>query len=161
MNLPSIASIVRSDSLGVEDGLRQRKPSRLIRSWILEVGLGGAHTSHSPEALVIITHRLRPVRRHHIIILSRLPLNSCRNDIVVRSIAGVMPIINQSAPHRTRFPPVIYASLAFDANVRVVVETYSPMLDSEEVQVRLQEFLHLCCLYSMSSYRMRLLRRYS
>lgn len=77
-NLPSqtatTSSIVSSRvSLGVEDGLSQGKPLRLSLGRIGEVLLGGKHSSHSPETLIVVSERCCDVGGHVVLIGANLP----------------------------------------------------------------------------------------
>ena len=91
---PSIARAIWSDCLRVENCLCKSKPSRLIWSWILEVCFRRSHGSHAPKSLIVVTHRLRPIRGHHIIIRPSLPLYRSLRNIVVGRIASVVPVID-------------------------------------------------------------------
>jgi hypothetical protein len=154
-NSPSTAySLYRhSFGLGIEHCLCKRKPRRLIRRRILEIGLSSRHGSHSPESLIIVTHGLGPIRGHHIVVFSNLPLYSCFDNVVVRRIAGEMPIIDQGSPHCARFPPVIWTKLAIIVGARVPSSTYIHSADSAEGQVIHQGFHRSDFHGSMSSYR--------
>jgi hypothetical protein len=84
-NLPSTAYrfYCQPRSLGIKDSLGKRKPRWLARRRILEVGLSSSHGSHSPKSLIIVTHGLGPIRGHHIVVLSDLPLYPCLDNVVV------------------------------------------------------------------------------
>ena len=95
--------------LGIENGLGQCQPLRLIFWWIGEVLLGGLHRGHAPEALVIVAKGCRVVRGLVVLVRPHLVQHRLANDVVVRLVAGVVPVVYHSAPESTTFPPVVIA----------------------------------------------------
>lgn len=91
----------------VEDSLGEGQPLGLVLGWIREVVLGGSHGGHAPEALIIVSHGDGIVGGHEVLVGADLEEHSLLDEVVVRVVAGEEPVVNQSPPHGTAFPPVI------------------------------------------------------
>ena len=96
--------------LGIKDGLRKLQPLWFIGWRVREAIFSGCHGSHAPEALIVITQRCRNVAGHIILIFSDLELHRLHNFVIVSGITRPVPIIDQSPPHSTSFPPVVVTS---------------------------------------------------
>ena len=110
-NLPSQPAAARRSvptrGLVIKHGLRERQPLRLIRWRIGKSEFCGRHGSHAPEALVVISLVFCLIRRHEVLVGANLPQKGLRREIIVRVIAGVVPVVDQRAEKRSRFPPKV------------------------------------------------------
>lgn len=108
-NLPSQPTATRrlipAGSHLVEDCLGEGEPLWLVGIWVVEVGLGGEHGSHSPKALIVITFVFGLVDGHVVGVGADLELQGLGDDIVVRGVAGAGPVVYHGHHHAATFPP--------------------------------------------------------
>lgn len=119
VHLPAQAALARAAGLRrhaavhgrllVEDGLDQRKPLGVLLGGVRVAVLGGDHGGNSPEGLVIVTHRGRPVARVVVAVVARLEEHGLGNDVVEVLVARVVTVVDQRPPHGATLPPVVIA----------------------------------------------------
>lgn len=114
-NLPpqsSTARVIMSTRgrLGVENGLCEGKPARLVVGGVGKPVLGRQHGRHAPESLVIISQRERYVIGLVVFVVADLVQHGFYNDVVVTVVACERPVVDHGAPKRTALPPVVIAS---------------------------------------------------
>jgi hypothetical protein len=95
--------------LGVEDGLGEGQPLRLVVWGVGEVVLGGQHDRHAPEALVVVPERCRHVEGLVVFVGAGLVQHRLGYDLVVRVVARQLPVVDQGPEHGTGLPPVVVA----------------------------------------------------
>lgn len=109
--LPPQTSIARrpipSQLLAVPNALCQCQPLRLIRRRIRELVLRRCHDSKAPEGLIVIAFILRLVRWHIVRLRPNLEEQSLLDYVVVARIAGVVPVVYESAEHGACLPPIV------------------------------------------------------
>ena len=91
----------------VEDGLGQGEPLGLVGLGIDKSGFGSQHGRETPEGLIIVTHRSRPVSRHVVTIRTGLMDHGGQHHVVVRLVLRPGAVIEQSPPHGAALPPVV------------------------------------------------------
>lgn len=106
----TFASLVPTMSLRVEGTLGDSQPLRFVLGRIRKTSLGRHHGSEGPKCLVIIAFGFGLVRRHEVPGLTGLVQDGLRGGFVVRRVAGVSPVIDQSTKHRASFPPVVWVA---------------------------------------------------
>lgn len=70
----------------------------------------GERDSQGVTDLVVIAQRGGNIWWHVVFVRTHLEQHGLRNDIVVRGVAGVMPVVHHCAPQGTRLPPVVVTS---------------------------------------------------
>lgn len=109
--LPSKPAIARrgipSHRLRIENGLRQRKPLRLIGGWIREIPFCSRHCCHTPKRLIVVSFRHCLILGHEVCVGASLPQQRLSGHVVPCAVAGVCPVVDQSAEHCACFPPKV------------------------------------------------------
>lgn len=113
-NLPAETTgavlVLPPGGLGVEGGLGEREILRVSGRRVGEVDLGGQHSRHAPETLIIVAERGGPVGVHKGKGRSASLVDDGSDGlVVVCAIACVVPVVDQGAEHCAGLPPVIVA----------------------------------------------------
>ena len=105
---PSIAGVgIPPQRLRVEDGLGKGQPLRLFGWWIGEILFRRRHRGHAPEPLIIVAFGLGLIGRHVVGIGADLVEHALGHHIIVRTVIGVVIVVNQGSKHGTRLPPIV------------------------------------------------------
>lgn len=101
---PAIAGRgVPARDLSVKYTLSKCYPRRFaIALWVVEFCSG--HSGQTPEHLIIITQVVTVVG-WEVIVIALLEQHALGGSVIVRAIAGPVPVLDQSHEHRTTFPP--------------------------------------------------------
>lgn len=112
IDLPLQAATARfrvpATRLQAEDGLCQREPLRLVLGRVLKVALSGHHGCHTPETLIVITHRFGCVDGHVVAVVAGLVHQGLLDNVVIGRVVCVVPVVYHGSEHSSCFPPVVW-----------------------------------------------------
>lgn len=105
---PSIAGlVVPALRLSVKNVGCQSRPRCVCYRRRCKLSFGSRHGCQPPCTLVIITEYLGLIVGHEGVIFAQLMLEALGEEIIVLIVTGQIRVVNETAEHGTRFPPII------------------------------------------------------
>lgn len=96
---------IPTSGLGVEDGLGEGEPLRLIGFRMRKIVFGGRHDGETPESLIIVSFGSGLVEGHVIVVVADLEEQCLLGEGNVFVVACVGPVIDEGSHHGTGIPP--------------------------------------------------------
>lgn len=159
-NLPSqttITCLIVSVRVGlrVENGLREGQPLTTVILWrIWKSDLCCQKCTQSPKRLVVVSKRGSPVRRHVVVMWSRLEQHRLGGGVHIGCVAGVMPVIDQGPPHRSALPPVIIAIRRRSGQDAWCLSRLISLIECQKIECnKTGGFSNRCCAESKVSFQ--------